>query len=103
MEERDENSILAFYKMLVKFRKENPIVQDGDISFMERENPAVIAYRRTLGNETLIVICNFKGVETSLQEKSFDEYAAEGYKKIIGNYAEISKKLRPFEVVVLRK
>lgn len=103
MEERDENSILAFYKMLVKFRKENPIVQDGDISFIERENPAVIAYRRTLGNETLIVICNFKGVETSLQEKSFDEYAAEGYKKIIGNYAEISKKLRPFEVVVLRK
>ncbi|MBQ7476010.1 MAG: alpha,alpha-phosphotrehalase [Selenomonadaceae bacterium] len=103
MEERDENSVLAFYKMLVKFRKENPIVQDGDISFIERENPAVIAYRRTLGNETLIVICNFKGVETSLQEKSFDEYAAEGYKKIIGNYAEISKELRPFEVVVLQK
>lgn len=102
-EERDENSVLAFYKMLVKFRKENPIVQEGAISFIERENPAVIAYCRTLDDETLIVICNFKGVETSLQEKSLEEYAAAGYEKIIGNYDGISKNLRPYEVVVLKK
>ena len=89
--------------MLVKFRKENPIVQEGDINFIERENPDVIAYRRTLGSEELIVLCNFKGVETSLQEKTLAEYTADGYEKIIGNYDGIANKIRPFEVVVLKK
>ncbi len=101
-EQNDPNSVLNFYRMLVKFRKENEIVQEGDIEFIERENPDVVAYRRILGAEELIVLCNFRGAEISLQDKNLRDYAAE-YKKIIGNYDGISDNLRPYEVVVFAK
>lgn len=102
-EEKDADSVLNFYKMLVKFRKENKIVQDGDIKFFERKNNNVIAYCRTLGNEVLIVICNYRGESVSLTEGSLQEYISEGYKKIIGNYEGLADNLRPYEVIVLQK
>lgn len=102
-EEKDADSVLNFYKMLVKFRKENKIVQDGDIKFFERDNNNVIAYRRTLGDEVLIVICNYRGENVSLTEDNLQEYISEGYKKIIGNYEGIADNLRPYEVIVFQK
>ena len=101
-EEKDSDSILNFYRQLVKFRKENKIVQDGDIKFIERENNNVVAYVRTLGEKELIVICNFKGEETSLQEKNLSDYLTD-YKKILGNYDGVEKNLRPYETVVFEK
>ena len=103
VEENDPDSILNFYRMLVKFRKENEIVQEGEISFIERENNDVVAYRRTLNDKELIVLCNYRGAETSLQDKTLSAYISEGYKKIIGNYEGIADNLRPFEVVVFEK
>ena len=101
-EEKNPDSILNFYRQLVKFRKENKIVQDGDIKFIERENNNVVAYVRTLGEKELIVICNFKGEEISLQEKTLQDYLTD-YKKILGNYDGVEKNLRPYEVAVFEK
>ena len=103
VEETDKNSVLNFYKKLVKFRKENKIVQEGDIQFIERDNNNIIAYQRTLNENELIVICNFRGEEISLQDKTLVDYSDDGYKKIIGNYDGIAEKLRPYEVIVFEK
>lgn len=103
VEENDSDSILNFYKMLVKFRKENEIVQEGDINFIERENNDVVAYCRTLDDKELVVLCNYRGAEISLQDKTLAAYIGDGYKKIIGNYEGIADNLRPFEVVVFEK
>ena len=103
VEDSDPDSILNFYRMPVKFRKENKIVQEGDIDFIERANNDVVAYRRTLNDKELIVICNYRGTETSLQDKTLSAYTADGYKKIIGNYDGLAENLRPFEVVVFKK
>lgn len=103
VEEKDENSVLNFYRKLVALRKENKIIQDGDIKFFECENNNVIAYCRTLDEKILVVICNFRGEEISLQEKNLPEFEAEGYKKILGNYDGVEKNLRPYEVVVFEK
>ena len=102
-EERDENSVLNFYRQLVRLRKSKKIISDGAIDFIERDNLDVLAYRRTLDAETLIVLCNLRGVESSLTEKSLAEYCAQGYKKILGNFDGLNENLRPFEVVVLEK
>ena len=102
-EENDPDSILNFYKMLVKFRKENTIVQEGDIKFIERENNDVIAYVRTLDDKELVVLCNYRGAETSLQDKTLADYASAGYKKIIGNYDGLAENLRPYETAVFEK
>lgn len=103
VEERDENSVLNFYKMLVRFRKNNRVVQEGDINFLERDNNDVIAYRRSLDGEELIILCNYRGKNVDLSEKSLSEFCAAGYKKIIGNYENLADNLRPYEVVVFQK
>lgn len=102
-QERDPNSVLNFYRQLVRLRKSKKIISDGAIEFIERENPNVLAYRRTLDNNSLIVLCNFRNVDSSLDEKTLADYFAQGYKKILGNYDGFLKLLRPFEVVVLEK
>ena len=101
VEEKDKNSVLNFYKTLVKLRKENKIIQDGDIKFIERENNNVVAYIRSLDGKELIVICNFKGNDIALTEKTLSDYTKAGYKKILGNYDELAENLRPYEVVIL--
>ena len=102
-EERDENSVLNFYRQLVRLRKSKKIISDGAIDFIECDNPNVLAYRRTLGDESLIVLCNFRNVKSALDEKSFSDYSAQGYKKILGNYDGLAENLRPFEFVALEK
>ena len=102
-EELDKNSVLNFYRELVRLRKSKKIISDGAIEFIERDNPNVLAYRRTLADENLIVLCNFRNGETSLDEKTLSDYAAQGYKKILGNYDALAENLRPFEVVVLER
>ncbi len=102
-EERDENSVLNFYRQIVRLRKHKKIISDGMIDFFERENPNVLAYRRTLDDASLIVLCNFRNVDSSLDEKILADYFAQGYKKILGNYDGFAERLRPFEVIVLEK
>ena len=97
------DSILNFYRQLVKLRKGNAIIQDGDIKFIECENNDVLAYRRSLDGKELIVICNFRGNDTALNERTLSDYIKIGYKKILGNYDELAKDLRPYEVVIFAK
>ena len=55
----DPDSVYSFFKRLISLRKEEPIIQGGSIEFMESPSEKVIAYRRTLGHECLLVQCNF--------------------------------------------
>ena len=101
-EEKDDSSILSFYKELIRLRKNLPVIAEGSIHFMERENDDVLAYERELGSEKMLVFCNFRPQEVSLHE-SLLTYAEEGWQKLLGNYPECRAQLRPYEVVVLKK
>ena len=102
-EESDPDSILNFYRQLVKLRKEYAVIQDGDINFIERGNDDVLAYRRSLGNSELIVLCNFKDNNVTLTERSLSDFIDAEYEKILGNYDGIAENLRPYEVVIFAK
>ena len=60
-EERDPDSILNYYRLLVRLRKEYPIIADGGIRFLETDNDRVFSYERTLDGQRLVVVCNFSG------------------------------------------
>ena len=51
----------------------------------------------------IVGLCNYRGVEISLQEKTLSAYTGDGCKKIIGNYDGLAENLRPFEVIVFKK
>ena len=56
-EEKDPNSILSFYRNLLAYRKKSPALQEG--SFLEIETKGdLIAYRRKLGDEEILVLLN---------------------------------------------
>ena len=100
---QEQDSIFSFYRQLISLRHEMPIIAEGSIVFLERENKDVIAYKRELDGEKLVVLCNFRHGSVPLKERSLQEYTEAGYVKLLGNYEGLGKELRPFEVVVFIK
>ena len=99
----DSDSIFRFYQTLIRLRKEMPIIQRGDIFFLERENASIIAYERAYAEQKLRVYCNFRAANVPLMEDSLDALTEAGWKKLLGNYEGLAADLRPYEVVVLTK
>lgn len=103
MQTGDENSIYAFYKRLIALRKEKKVISRGRIEFLEKQNPDILAYRRVLEQEELIVLNNLTSSEISIRM----ETAWSEYHKLLGNYKGMQKDagitLRPFETIVLEK
>ena len=98
-EEQDPDSILAFYKMLVQFRKDSEIVADGEIRFLDTGTDDVIAYERTLKGEKLTVVCSMRGFDVPAPAVA----GLEGRKVLISNYANAGETgvLRPYEARVI--
>ena len=64
--EQDANSVLHFYRRLLRLRADNRTLIYGDFAMMEREHPQVFAYTRSLGNETFTVLCNMSAESARL-------------------------------------
>lgn len=99
---QDPDSILNYYKKLIRLRKERPVVAEGDISFFCAERPELFAYRRTLGAEQIAVINNL-----TAQTLEVDELPrADTPVRVMGNYPGMELRdgcliLRPYESIVL--
>ncbi|PRR82727.1 Oligo-1,6-glucosidase [Clostridium vincentii] len=55
---KDDDSILNFYKEMIKIRKENRTLIYGKYNLILREHDKIYAYTRTLNNEKYIIITN---------------------------------------------
>ena len=97
--QRDEDSILAFYRRLIRLRHEMPIIAEGDIRCIEEDNPDVIAYERTWQGEQLTVLCNFRPTAVPLRHLSLQDFA--DARKLLGNYPGREECLHPYEVLAL--
>ncbi|ETJ20775.1 Oligo-1,6-glucosidase [human gut metagenome] len=97
----NEDSILNYYKKLIKIRKDNEIVVYGKYDLLLEESEEIYSYMRTLNNERLLVICSFSKEETTFNLPSEVEYNSK--KLLIGNYDVCMDeqleniKLRPYE------
>lgn len=94
---RDPDSILHYYKRLIRLRKEYPVISNGQIEFLFQDVPEVFAYRRFLGDEELFVVNNLTGHSVILSGAP-----RESCEKVLGNYADSSTVLRPYESIVCR-
>ncbi len=101
----EEDSIFNNYRRLILLRKQKPVIAKGGIEFIARNKDHVLAYRRYLHEEELIVFNNFSG-----EEKTIDlEIELKQYDRIFGNYSSLHIigndriKLRPYETIVLEK
>ncbi|RDU35968.1 glucohydrolase [Neobacillus piezotolerans] len=100
----DEDSILSFYKQLIRLRKENPLFIYGKYELYHPNHPKLFVYTRTMGRKKAIVICNFHGTPTRFKMPSFIAYKTS--KLALSNYTISESKLKkeftlkPFEARV---
>ena len=66
--ERDPNSVLHFYRKLLRFRSESETLIYGDFAPNRREwkHPQVFSYWRRLGDESYAIVCNMSGADAAL-------------------------------------
>jgi oligo-1,6-glucosidase len=100
----DPNSVFYYYQKLIKLRKEYDIIVYGTYDLILKENEQIYAYTRTLGDEKLLVMCNFSGDKADF--KLPDDISFNSNEIIISNYEvstseELSSiELRPYEARV---
>ena len=103
---KDSDSILFYYKKLIKLRKENEILVYGDYVPLLEDDENIFSYMRLLGDERLLIILNFYGQETEFNLPLDIEFS--GKELMISNYRfdcdeDIKRMvLRPFEARVYR-
>ena len=102
-ERGEADSVFHFYQTLIRLRKEMPIIQKGDIFFLERANASIVAYERARAGQKLRIYCNFRAADVPLMEDALEDLADAGWTKLLGNYDGLARDLRPYEVVVLGK
>jgi oligo-1,6-glucosidase len=97
-EENDANSVLNYFRQIVKLRKDNPVLVYGKYTLLDKDNGDVYAYTRELNGKKLLVILNFKS-KTSTVNTGIDLSKA---KLLLDNYASPSKgeTLQPYEAMV---
>lgn len=94
----DEDSILHFYKNLIKFRKDHEIVVYGSYELLLADDPNVFAYKRSLGEQALYVLCNFTDHSVDVEIPGYEE---DKNQLVIHNDTEWTKgTLRPYEARV---
>ena len=95
------DSVFRYYQKLIALRKELDVVVYGHYALLEPEHPDLFVYTRTLGDESLLVVCNF-----SEQEQAYSipaEYS--GAEILIANYPDKAPAgfVRPWEAVVYHR
>ena len=98
-----EDSVFKYYQKLIKLRHESELIVYGTYDLILDDDKDIYAYIRTLGDEKLIVYCNFS---ENTREVELPEEFKNG-KVLISNYidAKVNHKitLRPYEAIVIQK
>lgn len=97
-----EDSMFYYYQKLIALRHEMDLIVYGSYQLLLPEDPAIFAYTRTLGEEKLLVVCNFS--EESQQFLLPEEFHGREGRLLISNYQQEAKAekqtLRPYEAFV---
>lgn len=91
----DENSVFECYRKLICFRKEYPVLVDGEFQMLLEDDEQIFAYTRTNKDARLLVVCNFFGNTADCPLEEPDS----SMRLLISNYKDASsiRTLRPYE------
>ena len=98
-----EDSVFKYYQKLIKLRHESELIVYGTYDLILDDDKDIYAYIRTLGDEKLIVYCNFS---ENTRDVEIPEEFVNG-KVLISNYSDAKANqkitLRPYEAIVIQK
>lgn len=102
----DSASIYYYYKELNRLRKEHDIIVYGTYDLILDDHEQIYAYTRTLGEDKLIILCNFTGKEAAFTLP--EDLHFESSSLLIGNYEGSAdqplgeSRLKPYEARVYK-
>ena len=105
VEERDENSVLNFYKKLIKLKKSNEALIYGVYDLILEEDEDIFAYTRTLNNEKFLIMANLTGENAKYM---YEKEKLNSKDLILNNYEVCEHKnltefiLKPYECRVYK-
>lgn len=88
----DPDSIINFYKKLIRLRKENQLFVYGTYQLLLANHPRLFVYTRTLGRQQALVINNFSNKRTRFKVPSSVTFKES--RIVLNNYDVADKKLR---------
>ena len=99
---KDPNSVLNYFRKMVKLRNENKVLVYGDYQLIQEEHPDIYAYTRILDDQKMLVLLNFTNHSTSIQLPEANSIQ----KTLINNYESLSIEndkitLEPYQSVIL--
>ena len=95
----DPESLLNFFKRLVAVRKAQPALQRGDFTPLDNNPRDILAFERTLDEDRIVVLLNFKS-----SERYFELPSGDWLDLIDGETLRSGKTtLRPYHVMILKK
>ena len=98
-----EDSVFKYYQKLIKLRHESELIVYGTYDLILDDDKDIYSYIRTLGDEKLIVYCNFS--ENTREVEIPEEFVNK--KVLISNYSDAKANqkitLRPYEAIVIQK
>jgi oligo-1,6-glucosidase len=97
-EEKQKDSVLSYFKTLIKLRKSSDVLIFGKYTLLDQNNPKVYAYTRELNGKKMLILLNFTAQEADYKV-DLDLSRA---KKVLGNYSTpFAAKLKSYEAVIL--
>lgn len=97
-----KSSVFHYYKKLIALRKQYEIIVYGKYELLLPDSEEIYAYTRTLGDEKLLVVCNF--TENKVTYDVPEEFNKAQGNMLINNYARTqltpNMTLQPYEAMV---
>ncbi|RPJ94749.1 alpha-glucosidase [Rummeliibacillus sp. TYF005] len=102
----DPNSILNFYKEMIRLRKENEVFIYGEYNLVLGEHKRIFAYTRTLNNEKVMIVSNLSPQTVNIDEIDgiiFERKNLLLSNKEVENHDPLKAlKLKPYEARIYR-
>ena len=97
----DPNSVFSHYAGLIALRRESDLVVHGTFGLLEPQSDELFVYERALGEERLLVVCNFCDHEVSYEVP--EAYANAARVDAACNYEDVGVPgvVRPYEAYAL--
>ena len=106
---RPDNELLAFYKKLIRIRKDNPVLSDGDLEFIAADDQKMIlAYTRKKGEDEIIAVFNRSDKEQTMTipvitSKRFTDLLSESQESYKPSIKGLELKIEPMTAMLLKK
>ena len=98
----DPDSVISYYKELIRLRHENDIIVYGEFELIEPQNEELFIYTRSWNNDQLMLLCNFTEKDIVIPAAVTAQIPADA-QILISNYVgNLESVLRPYEARVYR-